>query len=910
MSDTAAELKVVVSHTDKGVEGFLKKLQEQLVKADQASAKTAQTMSGSLSAGQARAATTAAKVATEQQRLAQVAARVGVEEQRIATEVQRTAAAMARAEQSTLRLAAAKARAAQSSGNAASAASRLQGAWSGLTTVAGTLGIALGAAQLVQSTVELTKLGAQADQVRTRFDGLAVAAGTTGDALLKALRAASGGEISDLNLQLAANRAQMLGVAKTADEFATLMAIARDRAQTLGTSATQAFNDLVTGLGRGSPLILDNLGIMVNLTEANEAYARSVGKSVSQLTEAEQKQALINAVIKQGNETLAATGGAADTAQGGLDRLAAAWENTAARIGAAIANAYDPTTDVKVLNFIASLFPDEATAKAQQQAATVGTAIRSIAAEYAQLKATGSESAAALGALVPQLQATAAASAENAVTIQALVQGYAHGTVSIEELRNALSNLQAEAAAAAGRAEEAARINYIYAGSAIGAADATDAAKAASEGRSSALEEEAAKSLLSAAKTQELTIAKAALEQQAYDAANALIAAGDVGAAKAAQLAQSADEVDQLTAAYYRLGAQAQLAGKIALDTLRIASAVAPGLKSLLPGFEKIFGGLGVGSALGKPLDIPVTPVLTPPKGRKGGGGGKTPKLTEAQKEAQKLLDAQEQYSQDSAELEREHQDRLAEIVADGAKKRREAEEKFAQASLDSRASFYERLGEIEDQGVQQALSAKYEAAVQEANKIAQESGADAADAYLNAAQQAIDEESGLEQKIAEAEKDGDAARAEYYRGVLALRQAANKNELDAIRNHGSDIASETAARYAEEERQYAEHLDKMLATYNEKVGKIAGGGAGVLPPAPGVPAAPGTARPVAAAPAGSAAPAPVKDEAAAQATADGWAAMQDRLSAIEAAVNGLAPHIDGTTGAVRSLAQRGVKAG
>jgi hypothetical protein len=64
----------------------------------------------------------------------------------------------------------------------------------------------------------------------------------------------------------------------------------------MGITTEQAFDRLVTGLGRGSAKILDDLGIIVHVTQINEAYATSLGKTADQLTDAEKKQALVNEV--------------------------------------------------------------------------------------------------------------------------------------------------------------------------------------------------------------------------------------------------------------------------------------------------------------------------------------------------------------------------------------------------------------------------------------------------------------------------------------------------------------------------------------------------------------------------------------------------------------------------------------
>jgi hypothetical protein len=330
--------------------------------AEQAAQRSAATFAGLTAQEQKAAAsalqlsTAAQRLATEEQRTAQTANQAAVAAQRLATEEQRTAAAVSaaaaaqtRAEASAFRLAQAQDKAATAAQRGATYAAQMGQAFTsslmGIIGPAAAAGVAL---QALSQTGALIQLGAQAQQTQLRFEGLATAAGTTGEALLGAMRSASAGTISDLNLELAANRANLLGVADSAKEFSVLMEIARSRAQDMGISTTQAFNDLITGLGRGSALILDNLGITVSVTEANKAYAAQLGKNASALSEAEQKQALINAVLDQGKASLEAAGGAAETNAAKLERLGAAWENTKAAVGGGIADAVLPTSDAIV----------------------------------------------------------------------------------------------------------------------------------------------------------------------------------------------------------------------------------------------------------------------------------------------------------------------------------------------------------------------------------------------------------------------------------------------------------------------------------------------------------------------------------------------------------------------------------
>jgi hypothetical protein len=201
------------------------------------------------------------------------------------------------------------------------AASGLSKGLSGVLAGAGVAGFAALAQNAAQATYEFAKAGAEAQRVENAFNDLAAAAGQSGDAMLSAMQEAAHGTISDTELMLSANRAMMLGVADSAEEMARLMEVARDRGKAMGESTAQAFSDLVTGLGRGSALILDNLGIVVDAATANEAYAQSLGRTSESLSEAEKKQALINAVLGDASTSFSDAGSSAEDAADSFARF-------------------------------------------------------------------------------------------------------------------------------------------------------------------------------------------------------------------------------------------------------------------------------------------------------------------------------------------------------------------------------------------------------------------------------------------------------------------------------------------------------------------------------------------------------------------------------------------------------------
>ncbi len=114
---------------------------------------------------------------------------------------------------------------------------------------------------------------------------------------LEGAQAATRGLMSESKLAAAASSALALGVVKTDAEFSQLASDAAKIALKLGVSTDQMLGDLTTALGRGSAMILDNAGIILKVSDANEAYAASIGKTVSQLDEAEKKIAFQTAAM-------------------------------------------------------------------------------------------------------------------------------------------------------------------------------------------------------------------------------------------------------------------------------------------------------------------------------------------------------------------------------------------------------------------------------------------------------------------------------------------------------------------------------------------------------------------------------------------------------------------------------------
>jgi len=187
-------------------------------------------------------------------------------------------------------------------------------------------------ARAFQAAFDFARQGAVLNQTTESFERMAASLGPNIN-LLDELRAASRNTVDDLTLMssvltLTAGTSKELGDAML-QSSPRLMEIAKAASAlnpTLGDTAWM-FESINSGIKRNSPLILDNLGIVVRVGEANEKYAESLGKTVAELTAAETQQALLNEVLEAGGRLIEQAGNSAESALDPFDRMTASFEN-------------------------------------------------------------------------------------------------------------------------------------------------------------------------------------------------------------------------------------------------------------------------------------------------------------------------------------------------------------------------------------------------------------------------------------------------------------------------------------------------------------------------------------------------------------------------------------------------------
>lgn len=172
---------------------------------------------------------------------------------------------------------------------------------------------------LTSFTKQVVGIASQAEAVRKAFQRI------DGDKYLQGLRDATRGTVTDLELMKRAVMAENFQI--PLEQLGSLFEFARRRAEETGQSVDYLVNSIVTGIGRKSPLILDNLGISAVALKDKMNGVTMETASIGDVA---------TAVGSIAREQLASMGGEAVTAAQKLAGVATKWENIKLRIGEAI----------------------------------------------------------------------------------------------------------------------------------------------------------------------------------------------------------------------------------------------------------------------------------------------------------------------------------------------------------------------------------------------------------------------------------------------------------------------------------------------------------------------------------------------------------------------------------------------
>lgn len=193
----------------------------------------------------------------------------------------------------------------------------LKGFTDGAKNIASTLSGAFAAREVASFAFEVSKLAGEAEGVRKAFDKLPNSIGLMND-----LKRATSGTVSELDLMKRSVQAANFGISLQA--LPKLLEFAAVRAQQTGQSVDYLVDSIVTGIGRKSPLILDNLGISAVALKEKMGDVSLATADVGTVAEA---------VGKIATEQLATMGSMVDTNATKTQRLTASWTNFKVALG-------------------------------------------------------------------------------------------------------------------------------------------------------------------------------------------------------------------------------------------------------------------------------------------------------------------------------------------------------------------------------------------------------------------------------------------------------------------------------------------------------------------------------------------------------------------------------------------------
>ena len=175
--------------------------------------------------------------------------------------------------------------------------------------VGAAMGIAFGVSEIISFGKEIIGLASKTEGVKRAFDRLGM------PSLMNDLKAATRGAVSEFDLMKSAVSANNFKI--PLENLSSYLSFATRRAEETGQSVDYLVDSIIMGIGRKSPMILDNLGISILDIRNEMEKTGDMAKAVANI---------INSEMANAGETM-------DTAATKTARLTAEWENLKTTLG-------------------------------------------------------------------------------------------------------------------------------------------------------------------------------------------------------------------------------------------------------------------------------------------------------------------------------------------------------------------------------------------------------------------------------------------------------------------------------------------------------------------------------------------------------------------------------------------------
>jgi hypothetical protein len=167
-----------------------------------------------------------------------------------------------------------------------------------ITAAAAAAGFAL------KQAFDLALAGERLAAVDSQFNRLTESAGISAQALRAGFESAADGLV-DIDNVIATTNEALVNLGSSAQRLPEVLELTRRVTATLGGDIQERFDGIVRAIDTANTRSLRQQGIIIDQEQAFRSFAQSIGVATNELTLAQRQQAILNAVIEQGNKQFA-----------------------------------------------------------------------------------------------------------------------------------------------------------------------------------------------------------------------------------------------------------------------------------------------------------------------------------------------------------------------------------------------------------------------------------------------------------------------------------------------------------------------------------------------------------------------------------------------------------------------------
>ena len=230
---------------------------------------------------------------------------------------------------------------------------------------------------------------AQVSQTLTNLNALGNQIAESGDKILETVQAVTKGQVAIQNAAASIS----LGFASgfSSEQIVSLADVATRASKALGIDLNNAYGRITKAAAKRETELLDELGIFARLQPAANAYARTLGVSVTSLTEFQRTQAFANAVIEEGTRKFSIINTEVETSFEIFRRFAIQAKTALIQVGIAVSDVVAPaivflSNNIATATTLGGIFAASLIAKMLPSLKSVRAAIVSTSASLFTLK--------------------------------------------------------------------------------------------------------------------------------------------------------------------------------------------------------------------------------------------------------------------------------------------------------------------------------------------------------------------------------------------------------------------------------------------------------------------------------------------------------------------------------------------